>query len=71
MSFSIFPTEQTSGFDPCSDDYVYSYLNTPEVQKSLHANTTGLPGHYFSCKYVTTILLIYKSFVPNTNDITI
>ncbi|KAL3538893.1 hypothetical protein ACH5RR_002259 [Cinchona calisaya] len=42
-------TPPISGFDPCSDDYVYTYLNTPEVQKSLHANTTNLPGNYFSC----------------------
>ncbi|XP_071902560.1 serine carboxypeptidase 1-like [Coffea arabica] len=31
-------------YDPCSDNYVYTYLNTPAVQKSLHANTTGIPG---------------------------
>ncbi|XP_027171543.1 serine carboxypeptidase II-3-like [Coffea eugenioides] len=31
-------------YDPCSDNYVYTYLNTPAVQKSLHANTTRIPG---------------------------
>lgn len=30
-------------FDPCSDDYVHTYLNNPDVQKSLHANVTNLP----------------------------
>ncbi|KAI8548712.1 hypothetical protein RHMOL_Rhmol07G0295300 [Rhododendron molle] len=30
-----------NNFDPCSDNYVRSYLNLPEVQKALHAiNTT-------------------------------
>ncbi|KAK3025238.1 hypothetical protein RJ639_044586 [Escallonia herrerae] len=32
-----------SAFDPCSRAYLTSYLNIPEVQKSLHANLTGLP----------------------------
>ncbi|KAF8410023.1 hypothetical protein HHK36_002543 [Tetracentron sinense] len=27
-------------FDPCSDYYVYSYLNLAEVQRALHANAT-------------------------------
>ncbi|KAL2460223.1 Serine carboxypeptidase-like 40 [Abeliophyllum distichum] len=38
-----------SGFDPCSDDYVNTYLNTPEVQKALHANITGVPGPWEDC----------------------
>ncbi|CAI9765557.1 unnamed protein product [Fraxinus pennsylvanica] len=40
-----------SGFDPCSDDYVFAYLNTPEVQQALHANTTGVPGPWEDCNY--------------------
>ncbi|KAL3515254.1 hypothetical protein ACH5RR_022156 [Cinchona calisaya] len=32
-------------FDPCSDNYVFSYLNTPQVQKSLHA----IPGRWDTC----------------------
>ncbi|KAG8368332.1 hypothetical protein BUALT_Bualt15G0034600 [Buddleja alternifolia] len=40
-----------SQFDPCSDDYVFTYLNTPEVQKALHANVTGTPGPWDSCNY--------------------
>ncbi|KAK6159381.1 hypothetical protein DH2020_006695 [Rehmannia glutinosa] len=39
----------SSHFDPCSDYYVYAYLNTPEVQKALHANVTGTPGPWDSC----------------------
>ncbi|KAI3947637.1 hypothetical protein MKX01_034302 [Papaver californicum] len=30
-------------FDPCSDNYIFSYLNNPKVQKALHANVTALP----------------------------
>ncbi|KAK6159359.1 hypothetical protein DH2020_006673 [Rehmannia glutinosa] len=40
-----------SSYDPCSDDYVFAYLNTPEVQKALHANITGLPGPWEDCNY--------------------
>ncbi|XP_022860894.1 serine carboxypeptidase II-3-like [Olea europaea var. sylvestris] len=40
-----------SGFDPCSDNYVFEYLNIPEVQKALHANTTGVPGPWADCSY--------------------
>ncbi|KAG8368331.1 hypothetical protein BUALT_Bualt15G0034500 [Buddleja alternifolia] len=38
-----------SGFDPCSDNYVLTYLNTPEVQEALHANVTGNPGPWNGC----------------------
>ncbi|KAK6159366.1 hypothetical protein DH2020_006680 [Rehmannia glutinosa] len=33
------------------DDYVFAYLNTPEVQKALHANITGVPGPWEDCNY--------------------
>ncbi|KAL8554455.1 hypothetical protein ACS0TY_002596 [Phlomoides rotata] len=42
-----------SSYDPCSDDYVYAYLNMPQVQEALHANITGLPGPWEDCKYYT------------------
>ncbi|KAL1534676.1 serine carboxypeptidase 1-like [Salvia divinorum] len=39
-----------SSFDPCSSDYVFTYLNTPEVQQALHANISGaLPGPWDAC----------------------
>ncbi|KAL3621175.1 hypothetical protein CASFOL_036087 [Castilleja foliolosa] len=39
-----------SNFDPCSDDYVFAYLNNPEAQKRLHANITrSLPGPWQNC----------------------
>ncbi|KAI3789343.1 hypothetical protein L2E82_02136 [Cichorium intybus] len=40
------------GFDPCSEEHIESYMNIPEVQKALHANLTGLPGHWQDCNDV-------------------
>ncbi|KAK4491372.1 hypothetical protein RD792_002111 [Penstemon davidsonii] len=42
-----------SGFDPCSRNYVHEYLNTPQVQKALHANVTGIPGPWNVCSNYT------------------
>nr|GMC93998.1 putative serine carboxypeptidase-like 23 [Ipomoea batatas] len=42
------------GFDPCEEDYVYSYLNLPKVQKALHANNTKLPYTWEVCSEVIT-----------------
>ncbi|XP_022741888.1 serine carboxypeptidase-like 46 [Durio zibethinus] len=35
--------------DPCLDRRIFTYLNKPEVQKALHANTTHLPFHWDFC----------------------
>ncbi|KAE8816527.1 Serine carboxypeptidase II-3 [Hordeum vulgare] len=35
--------------DPCTNHYVSSYLNRPEVQRALHANTTGLNYPWMDC----------------------
>ncbi|KAH6767119.1 serine carboxypeptidase-like 40 [Perilla frutescens var. hirtella] len=40
-----------NGYDPCSDDYVDSYLNTPQVQTALHANAPGIGGNWSLCNY--------------------
>ena len=32
--------------DPCLEGRIFTYLNKPEVQKALHANTTHLPFHW-------------------------
>jgi len=37
----------TNDFDPCSDYYGAAYLNTPEVQKALHAK----PTNWSHCRY--------------------
>ncbi|XP_027163394.1 serine carboxypeptidase-like 40 isoform X1 [Coffea eugenioides] len=38
--------------DPCSDNYVYSYFNLPEVQEAIHANVTKLHYDWQSCSGV-------------------
>ncbi|KAK5820351.1 hypothetical protein PVK06_025398 [Gossypium arboreum] len=38
-----------SAGDPCLKGRIFSYLNKPEVQKALHANTTHLPFHWDFC----------------------
>ncbi|GER43539.1 serine carboxypeptidase-like protein [Striga asiatica] len=38
-----------SDFDPCTVDYVADYLNNPEVQNALHANTTHISGPWAGC----------------------
>ncbi|GFP84552.1 serine carboxypeptidase-like 40 [Phtheirospermum japonicum] len=41
---------QIPSFYPCSSDYAFTYLNTPKVQKALHANISGsLPGPWQDC----------------------
>ncbi|KAA8530332.1 hypothetical protein F0562_005041 [Nyssa sinensis] len=37
------------GGDPCLEDRVFYYLNKPEVQQALHANTTDVPVDYCFC----------------------
>ncbi|XP_047948841.1 serine carboxypeptidase-like 40 [Salvia hispanica] len=38
--------------DPCSDYYVYAYLNRKDVQKALHANVTKIPYDWEPCSNV-------------------
>lgn len=45
------------GFDPCEEDYVYSYLNLPKVQKALHANNTKLPYTWEVCRFFNSLLI--------------
>ncbi|XP_051214560.1 serine carboxypeptidase 1 [Lolium perenne] len=40
--------------DPCAPYYIQSYLNRPEVQKALHANTTGLKQPWSDCSGIIT-----------------
>lgn len=44
---------QIKKMDPCSDYYVYAYLNRPNVQKALHANVTKLDYDWQPCRYVS------------------
>ncbi|KAL8172086.1 hypothetical protein V2J09_023890 [Rumex salicifolius] len=45
---SVSPNPDTV-YDPCSDNYVHSYLNLPQVQAALHANVTKLPYPWRTC----------------------
>lgn len=44
-------SKQVSTFDPCSENYIETYLNIPRVQEALHANVTGLPYPWQSCRH--------------------
>ncbi|KAG8372563.1 hypothetical protein BUALT_Bualt12G0079000 [Buddleja alternifolia] len=41
-----------SGYDPCSESYAEKYYNRPDVQKALHANSTGIPYKWTACSDV-------------------
>ncbi|CAA3008873.1 serine carboxypeptidase-like 26 [Olea europaea subsp. europaea] len=45
-------TRKEIGYDPCESEYVYSYLNLPQVQKALHANRTKLSHKWELCSVV-------------------
>lgn len=57
-------------FDPCSDYYVYAYLNNPEVQE---ANVTKLDHDWEPCSDVlngwkdspSTIIPLLQEFMEN------
>ncbi|KAI4333073.1 hypothetical protein L6164_017923 [Bauhinia variegata] len=63
----------TEEIDPCSDYYVYAYLNRPDVQEALHANVTKLTHDWEPCSDVitkwgdssSTILPLIKEFLAN------
>ncbi|KAK8717100.1 hypothetical protein V6N13_044381 [Hibiscus sabdariffa] len=42
-------SRRTKKGDPCLEGRVFTYLNRPDVQKALHANTTNLPFHWDFC----------------------
>ncbi|GKU87217.1 hypothetical protein SLEP1_g1658 [Rubroshorea leprosula] len=61
-----------SGYDPCTENYAEKYYNRPDVQKAMHANTTGIPYKWTACsdvlfKYWTdsanSMLPIYKELM--------
>ncbi|KAM7509038.1 hypothetical protein LguiA_019491 [Lonicera macranthoides] len=67
------PKKQSIVIDPCSDYYVYAYLNRPEVQEALHANVTKLDHDWEPCSDVitkwldstTTVIPLLKEFMAN------
>uniref|UniRef100_A0A0A9HCP7 Carboxypeptidase n=1 Tax=Arundo donax TaxID=35708 RepID=A0A0A9HCP7_ARUDO len=40
------------GYDPCTETYAEKYYNRMEVQKAMHANTTGIPYRWTACSDV-------------------
>ncbi|KVI05276.1 Peptidase S10, serine carboxypeptidase [Cynara cardunculus var. scolymus] len=38
-----------TGYDPCQPKYTELYLNKPDVQEALHANTTRIPYRWTHC----------------------
>ncbi|CAD6241944.1 unnamed protein product [Miscanthus lutarioriparius] len=40
------------GYDPCTETYAEKYYNRLDVQKAMHANTTGIPYRWTSCSDV-------------------
>ncbi|THF98221.1 hypothetical protein TEA_011952 [Camellia sinensis var. sinensis] len=59
--------------DPCSDYYVYAYLNRADVQEALHANVTKLSYDWEPCSEVirhwedssSTIIPLLQEFMEN------
>lgn len=37
------------GYDPCTENYAEIYYNRDDVQKAMHANTTGIPYRWTAC----------------------
>ncbi|KAF8389231.1 hypothetical protein HHK36_025924 [Tetracentron sinense] len=40
------------GYDPCTENYAEKYYNRPDVQKAMHANSTGIPYKWTACSDV-------------------
>ncbi|PON99377.1 Serine carboxypeptidase-like [Trema orientale] len=43
---------RVSGYDPCTESYAEKYYNRKDVQKAMHANTTGIPYKWTACSDV-------------------
>jgi hypothetical protein len=66
-SWIIFVVVQILNFDPCSDYYVYAYLNLPAVQEAMHANVTKLTHDWEPCSDVLTTWLDSPSTIIGTS----
>ncbi|KAJ1698575.1 hypothetical protein LUZ63_007087 [Rhynchospora breviuscula] len=40
------------GYDPCTENYAEKYYNRPDVQRAMHANTTGISYKWTACSDV-------------------
>lgn len=61
---NTFLRRRVSGYDPCTENYAEKYYNRPEVQKSMHANTTGIPYKWTACRFLVS--LTSQSFFSKT-----
>ncbi|KAJ9689010.1 hypothetical protein PVL29_014587 [Vitis rotundifolia] len=43
---------RVAGYDPCTENYAEKYYNRPDVQKAMHANSTGIPYKWTACSDV-------------------
>ncbi|XP_058729498.1 serine carboxypeptidase-like 40 isoform X2 [Vicia villosa] len=67
------PKKNTIVTDPCSENYVYAYLNRPDVQEAIHANVTKLKYEWSPCSGVIrkwvdsapTVLPLLHEFLNN------
>jgi serine carboxypeptidase-like clade 2 len=70
----LFPSHQmvlqAINVDPCSRYYVESYLNRPEVQRTLHANTTGLKQPWSGCRCKNRTKSLFEYFILNFRVLT-
>lgn len=61
---NIYAKKKNAG-DPCLGNRIYAYLNRRDVQKALHANTTGLPYVWNFCNDGGTIKYHLEDFDKN------
>ncbi|KAL8037334.1 hypothetical protein ABFX02_11G032600 [Erythranthe guttata] len=61
-----------SGYDPCTESYAEKYYNRVDVQKAMHANSTGISYKWTACSDVllrnwndsdVSVLPIYKKLI--------
>ncbi|XWS32493.1 hypothetical protein CRYUN_Cryun23aG0163200 [Craigia yunnanensis] len=73
-SLTVRPKEPSvMNFDPCSDYYVYAYLNRVDVQEAIHANVTKLDHDWEPCSDIirkwgdspSTIIPLLRELMAN------
>ncbi|KAK7312108.1 hypothetical protein VNO77_35706 [Canavalia gladiata] len=73
-NLTVLPKKTSVVTDPCSDYYVYAYLNRKDVQEALHANVTNLKYDWEPCSDVitkwaessSTVLPLLHEFLNNS-----
>ncbi|XP_027354381.1 serine carboxypeptidase-like 40 isoform X2 [Abrus precatorius] len=73
-NLTVLPKKTSIVTDPCSEYYVYAYLNRKDVQEALHANVTNLKYDWEPCSDVitkwvdssSTVLPLLHEFLNNS-----